>query len=181
MTDRLERNRALHRALFTGQPGTPHAFVAHAPSPPIWEVGDFTTSDRPASEFVPWVVEHYRRWLALSEAIQDDAVPFARPGTGTHIYAVCFGAKPHLYPDSNPYAFNRVATGVGWEKDNALEELGGPGGPVMVPGWVTPECVRTLLRKAPAGTRFIFNGTAFDRADDAARWLAAVRQVTAEQ
>lgn len=349
MSDRLERNRALHRALFAGQPGARHAFVAHAPSPPIWEVGDFTTSDRPISEFVPWVVDHYRRWLALSEAIDDDAVPFARPGTGTHIYALCFGAKPHLYPDSNPYAeacvanaaeadqlpeprlencrplmrimelaaavrrelgpevtlgppdmqtgfdtacivwdktdllcslvenpdavkrlagkcarllrsfiaayrrefpnstfghcpstwtppdagpwvsndecgamsaamfsefclpelvelsttfgglgmhccahaqhqfagfrripglyaFNRVATGVGWERDNALEELGGPAGPVMVPGWVTPECVRTLLRKAPAGTRFIFNGTAFDRTDDAARWLAAVRQ-----
>lgn len=27
------------------------------------------------------------------------------------------------------YAFNRVATGVGWEGDNALEELGGPRGP----------------------------------------------------
>ena len=40
MTTRLERNRTLHRALFTRAPGTRHAFVAQAPMPPICELGE---------------------------------------------------------------------------------------------------------------------------------------------
>jgi hypothetical protein len=29
--------------------------------------------------------------------------------TGTHLYALCFGAQPHFYPDNNPYAAPVVA------------------------------------------------------------------------
>lgn len=347
-TSRLARNRALHRSLFARGPFTRHAFVVQAPAHPIWEVGDYTTSDRPIADYVPWFVDDYRRWVALSEAVDDDAVPFVRLMTGTHLYAICFGAKPHFYPDNNPYAeacvanatdvdriadpklencrplmrvlelaaavqrelgsgvtlgppdmqtgfdtacilwdktdllctlieqpeavkglagkcgrllqsfiaayrrefpnttlghcpstwtppefgpwvsndecgsmspamfeefclpelvelsqtfgslgmhccanaqhqfslfhkipnfyaFNRVPTGVGWAQDNALAVLGGSAGPVMVPGWVSPEDVATLLRKAPCGTRFIFNSAAPESVTSARSWLAAAR------
>ncbi|GEM_PF-592267 len=348
MTRRLRRNQALHQELFSRAPFTRHAFVAQAPARPIYELGDYTTSDKPISHFVPAFVEDYRRWVALSDVIDDDAVPFVRLLTGTHIYAACFGATPHFYPDNNPYAeacvasaadadripaqkieaclplmrvlelaaavrrevgpevtigppdmqtgfdtacilwdktdllcsmveapesvkrlagkcaqllrdfialyrrefpnttfghcpstwtppdcgpwvsndecgvmspemfvefclpelielsnsfggvglhccanaqhqfalfrripnfyaFNRVPTGVGWENDNALDELGGSGGPVMVPGWCTPEDIATQLRKAPQGTRFIFNSAAMEDAESARKWLDAAR------
>lgn len=347
-SSRIARNRELHRAIFARRSSVRHAFVTHAPMEPIWKIGDYVTSEKPIADFVGWFVADYRRWAALSEAAGDDAVPFARPGTGTHIYAVCMGAKPHFYPDNNPYAepcvasaeeadrlpepklencrplmrvfeladairrelgpgvtlgppdmqtgfdtacilwdktsllcamvdepaavqrlagkcarllssfiaayrrefpdstfghcpatwtppdlgpwvsndecgimspemfetfclpelvelsrtfgsvgmhccasaphqfalfrqipdfyaFNRVPTGVGWAGDNAMAELGGPDGPVMVPGWVGPDDVELLLRQSPAGTRFIFNSAAIEDAGAARDWLDACR------
>ncbi len=347
-SSRLVRNQALHRALFERGPFTRHGFVAQTPMQPIWKVGDYIASDRPIADFVPAFLEDYRQWVALSDAIDDDAVPFPRLMTGTHIYALCFGAQPHYYPDNNPYAepcvgnavdadrivepklencrplmrvmelaaalqrelgpgvtlgppdmqtgfdtacilwdktdllcalveqpdavkrlagkcarvlkqfitayrrafpnttfghcpstwtppdfgpwvsndecgnmspvmfeefclpemvdlsqtfgsfgmhccaharhqfalfrripnfyaFNRVPTGVGWDGDSALDELGGPEGPVMVPGWVSPEDVGLLLRKAPVGTRFIFNSGAMETVGEARRWLDEAR------
>lgn len=103
-SSRWARNRALHREIFMRRSPVRHAFVVQSTVKPIWETGDFTTSARPITDFVPETVEAYRRWMALSEAVGDDAVPFVRPMTGTHIYAVCFGARPHLYEDNNPYA-----------------------------------------------------------------------------
>jgi hypothetical protein len=349
---RLARNRALHRELFARRSSVRHAFVVQPTAKPIWETGDYTTSDRPIADFVPGVVEDYRRWAALSDAVGDDAVPFARLTTGTHIYAVCFGATPHFYPDNNPYAeacvacaaeadrlvepvlencrplmrvmelaaavrrelgpevtlgppdmqtgfdtacilwdktdllyamieqpeavqrlagkcgrllrqfiaayrrefpnstfghcpstwtppecgpwvsndecgvmspemfeqfclpelvelsgqfgglgmhccanaqhqfelfrripnfyaFNRVPTGVGWEKDNALAVLGGTDGPVMVPGWCSKEDVATLLSQAPPGTRFIFNSCGVDDPGVGRDWLDTVRAAVA--
>lgn len=348
MEQRIARNKALHRELLSREPFTRHGFVVQAPMKPIYEVGDYTTSDKPIGYFVPAFVEDYRRWAALSESVGDDAVPFLRILTGTHIYAACFGAKPHLYPDNNPYAepcvasaadadripevtlenarplmrvlelaaalrrevgpdvtigppdlqtgfdtacilwdktdlfcsmiespdsvkrlaakcagllrqfiaayrrefpnttfghcpstwtppdmgpwvsndecgamgadmfeefclpelvelsgtfggigmhccanarhqfplfrripnlyaFNRVPTNVGWENDTAHEVLGGPGGPVMVPGWVAAEDVPVLLRRAPAGTRFIFNSSAVEDPAAGRQWLDAAR------
>jgi len=354
MSSRISRNRALHANLFTRQPFERHAFVVQAPAAPLWVTGDYTTSDRPVSAFVPAIVEDYRHWVALSDAVDDDAVPFARLMTGTHIYAVCFGAKPHFYTDNNPfaepcvfsaaeadrmaepklencrplmrvlelaaavrrelgpdvtlgppdmqtgfdtacilwdktdllcsmvetpdavkrlagkcarllrsfiaayrrefpnttfghcpatwtppqcgpwvsndecgvmspemfaafclpemielaqafggigmhccanaqhqfplfrhipgfYAFNRVPTGVGWEGDNATTVLGGPDGPTMVPGWVSPDDITTLLRQAPPGTRFVFNSAAMETADQAKAWLQAARAACHQQ
>ena len=351
---RLARNRALHGEIFARGPFTRHALVVQAASQPIWETGDYTTSDRPIADFVPGIVEHYRRWVALSEAVEDDAVPFPLLMTGTHLYAVCFGAKPHFYPDNNPYAepvaanaaeadripepklencrplmrvfelaaavrrelgpgvtlgppdmqtgfdtmcilwdktdllcamidqpeavkrlaakcgrllrafiaayrrefpnttfghcpftwtppelgpwvsndecgimspamfeefclpelldlsrqfgslgmhccanaqhqfaqfrripnfyaFNRVPTGVGWAGDNAIEVLGGPEGPVMVPGWVSLDDMATLLRQAPAGTRFIFNSSSMENMENAKAWIEGARRLIAEK
>jgi hypothetical protein len=107
---RLDRNRKLHRDLFLRQGVARHAFVVQPTTKPIWEVGDFTTSDRPISDFVPGVVEDFQLWSKLSDAVGDDAVPFARLSTGTHIYAVCFDAKPHFYADNNPFAEPCVAS-----------------------------------------------------------------------
>lgn len=349
MAINIARNQARLRAIFTRQADSPrHAFVTQAPMRPIWETGDYTTSERPVSDFVPEIVAHYQRWRALSDAAGDDTVPFASLMTGTHLYAICFGATPHFYPDNNPYAaplvadaaaadrlaapqlescrplmrvlelaqavrrelgpdvtlgppdmqtgfdtacilwdksdllcamaenpdavqrlagkcagllqafiaayrrefgnvtfghcpntwtppecgpwvsndecgimsrdmfetfclpellelsrrfgslgmhccanaqhqfaafrripgfyaFNRVPTGVGWEGDNALQVLGGPDGPVMVPGWVEPADVATLLRLAPADTRFVFNSAKLADADAARAWCEAAR------
>lgn len=353
-SSRRARNRALHSALFARGPVARHALVVQAATQPIWKTGDYTTSDRPVGDFVPGIVEHYRRWIALSAAVEDDAVPFASFFTGTHLYAVCFGAKPHFYPDNNPYAeplvahaaeadrlpepklencrplmrvlelaaavrrelglgvtlgppdmqtgfdtmcilwdktdllyamidqpevvkrlagkcgrllrsfitayrhefpnttfghcpytwtppefgpwvsndecgimspemfeefclpelielsntfgslgmhccanaqhqfarfrripnlyaFNRVPTGVGWEGDNALEVLGGPEGPVMVPGWVSLDDMATLLRKAPSGTRFIFNSSPLDNVESAKIWMDGAQRLIAEK
>jgi hypothetical protein len=352
MSERLLRAQALHQELFSRAPFTRHAFVVQAPMQPIYTLGDYTTSEKPVADFVPAFVADYQRWVALSEAVGDDAVPFVRILTGTHIYAVCFGATPHFYPDNNPYAepcvatpadadalpepklencrplmrvleladalrrelgpgvtlgppdmqtgfdtacilwdktdllcsmieqpdavkrlagkcgrlvrdfiaayrrnfpnttfghcpstwtpascgpwvsndecgimspemfeefclpelvalsqafgglgmhccanaqhqfslfrripnfyaFNRVPTGVGWEQDNALEVLGGPAGPVMVPGWVAVPDVAVMLRKAPAGTRFIFNSAAVEDVASGRQWLEAARAVPA--
>ncbi len=110
MMTRLARNKELHSKIFARSTTSRHALVVESPMQPIWQVGDFTTSDRPIADFVPAFVEDYHRWAALSAALDDDAVPFARLITGTHIYAVCFGAQPHFYPDNNPYAAACVAT-----------------------------------------------------------------------
>ncbi|MBS3733529.1 MAG: hypothetical protein KGY99_01225 [Phycisphaerae bacterium] len=347
---RIARNRALHENLFARRPFERHAFVVQpAGSSPLWEVGDFTTSDKPVADFVPWAAETYHNWVTVSDAIDDDAVPLVRPGTGTHIYAVAMGATPHFYEDNNPYAtpcvanadeadalpepelencrplmriielaaalrkelgddvplgppdmqtgfdtacilwdktdllcvmvqnpeavqrlagkcsrllksfiaayrrefpdacfghcpttwvppgygpwvsndecgvmspemfeqfclpelidlsetfgglgmhccadaqhqfelfrripnfyaFNRVPTGVGWENDNAHQLLGGPDGPVLVPGWVAVEDIPVLLRTAPTGTRFIFNAAGMDDVDEAKQWLDGARR-----
>ena len=106
---RRDANRALLTELFTRQPFAGHAFVVEGKRRPICEVGDFTTSERPVADFVPWVVEAYRHWVEVSEAAGDDSIPIAAPMTGTHIYAVCFGARPHIYTDNNPYAEPCVA------------------------------------------------------------------------
>jgi len=79
------------------------------------------------------------------------------------------------------YAFNRVPTGVGWEGDNATTVLGGPEGPTMVPGWISPDDVTTLLRQAPSGTRFIFNSPAMETEDQAKAWLHAARAAASTQ
>lgn len=130
MTSRIIRNQALHTNLFAGQPFERHAFVVQAPTAPVWESGDYTTSDCPIAEF---------------------------------------------------YAFNRVPTGVGWEGDNATTVLGGPEGPTMVPGWVSPDDVTTLLRQAPPGTRFVFNSAAMETAEQAKQWLDAARVAASAQ
>ena len=76
----------------------------------------------------------------------------------------------------NFYAFNRVSAARGYEP--ILESLGGPEGPVHVLGWVTAEDTEMLIRKAPAGTRFIFNllGASLE---DARIWLDRMRQLSA--
>jgi len=72
------------------------------------------------------------------------------------------------------YAFNRVPTTIGWEGDNALDELGGFNGPVMIPTHPNPASIKTMLDKAPEGTRFIFINPKAESIDEAAKWLELV-------
>ncbi|MEI8351819.1 MAG: hypothetical protein WCG36_05845, partial [bacterium] len=57
------------------------------------------------------------------------------------------------------------------------DELGGPDGPVQVPGWCAPDDVAVLLRKAPPGTRFIFNSGPFAEVGEARAWMDRVRGI----
>lgn len=104
MDARLESNRQFlanlfHRGVFQG-----HGFTVSAPRTPIWEVGDYTTSTRPVKDWLPWIVEAYRRDCELAEAAGDDSVPIVGLTTGTHIYAAALGARVHHFADSNPCA-----------------------------------------------------------------------------
>ncbi len=72
--------------------------------------GDYSLSDRPVDEWVSWVVADYERHLALREKAGDDAVPTAVLSTGTHIYAVPFGAPVHTFGDTNPCALPFIST-----------------------------------------------------------------------
>jgi len=71
----------------------------------------------------------------------------------------------------NFYAFNRVPTNVGWEKDNALDVLGGPKGPVMIPGVGEVKELEIMLQKALPGTRFVFLKQGATSLDEAKQWL----------
>jgi hypothetical protein len=111
MDSRLARNQAFLTHLYRRGPFARHAFVLSAPpQTPIWEVGDYTTSDRPVKDWLPWVVQPYLKWMDLCEQLQDDGVPTIGLSTGTHIYAAAFGCPTHYYEDSNPAAIPIVAS-----------------------------------------------------------------------
>ena len=81
-------------------------------------------------------------------------------GFGMH----CCAAAEHQFPSfmkiPNFYAFNRVQV---LQSPKGVEDifpvLAGPHGPVHVIGWQTLEQFEALIRKAPEGTRFIFDVT----------------------
>ncbi|NLE68329.1 MAG: hypothetical protein GX608_12995 [Lentisphaerae bacterium] len=108
----IARNESFLRNIFARGPFERHGFVC-APrgvSIPEHPDYDFTISDKPAKNWAPWVVEGYRRQVDMLEAVGDDSVPFAKIGTGTHIYAAAFGCEVHRFPDSNPCAMPLVST-----------------------------------------------------------------------
>lgn len=105
MNSRLQHNQEFLRNLYSRGPFERHAVVLSAPPlRPIWEAGDYTESDRPVRDWLPWAIEPYLRWQELGEQLQDDGVPVVPLMTGTHIYAAAFGCPTHYYPDNNPAA-----------------------------------------------------------------------------
>lgn len=112
MSSLIARNEAFLRNIYNKGPFEGHAFCLHAASTPIHslEHGDYTLSDRPVSEWVPWIVDNYRRQLDVLEAAGDDSVPTAKLSTGTHIYAAAFGCPVHLFEESNSAALPLVRT-----------------------------------------------------------------------
>lgn len=108
----IARNELFLRNIYTWGPFYGHAFVC---SPQTIEISehkgyDFTISDKHVKNWVPWVVENYRRQIEMVEAVGDDAVPCARLSTGTHIYAAAFGCEVHRFPDSPPCARPLLST-----------------------------------------------------------------------
>ena len=103
---RLDRNETFLRNLYAHGPFEGHAFVCSPVHVPIADHPDydFTLSDKPVSNWMPWVVEDYGHQVEMVEAVEGDAVPCARLPTGTHIYAAAFGCDVHRFPDSNPCA-----------------------------------------------------------------------------
>lgn len=107
-----DRNQDFLRNLFSRGPFERHGLVC---SPKMVSIPqhpdyDFTLSDKPVENWVPWVVENYRRYVELTDAVGDDGVPFAWLQTGTHIYAAAFGCPVHTYKDNNACAIPLVAS-----------------------------------------------------------------------
>ena len=108
----IARNESFLRNIYAKGPFQGHGFVCSPAGMSISENPDydFTISDKPVKNWVPWIVEGYRRQLEMLEAVGDDAVPCARLGTGTHIYAAAFGCEVHRFSDSNPCAKPLLST-----------------------------------------------------------------------
>ena len=92
----IEKNKAFIRKVFDGQADR-HGFVCQPSQIPLYERGDYTLSDRPVKEWVPFVAENFRRKAEMLETLQDDSVPVASLMTGTHLFAQAFGCEVHTY------------------------------------------------------------------------------------
>lgn len=105
-------NEAFLHNIYAKGPFQGHAFVCSPQTVTIVEHPDydFTISEKPVENWVPWVVENYRRQVEMLEAVGDDAVPYAKISTGTHIYAAAFGCQVHRFADNNPCALPLVST-----------------------------------------------------------------------
>lgn len=112
MNTRIEQNKAFLTNIYRKGPFQGHGFVCKPPLVPPYEGpdNDFTTSDRPISEWVPWAVENYQRKRKLMEAAPSDDVPTCDMSTGTHILAAAFGCPVHRSPDTNACALPLVTT-----------------------------------------------------------------------
>jgi len=121
MADAFKKNEAFIHNIYAKGPFQGHAFTVIPAAKPSWELeyGDFTISDKPVENWVPWIVERYQRYLKLHETIGDDSVPVAKLSTGTHIYAAAFGCKVHTFTDNNPCALPFIHT---CEDADKLEE-----------------------------------------------------------
>jgi hypothetical protein len=121
MSSRVEQNKAFLSNIFRRGPFQGHGFVCRPAQVPVYEGpdNDFTTSDRPVSEWVPWAVENYRRKVELLEAVPSDEVPTCDMTTGTHVFAAAFGCPVHRSPDTNPCALPLVTTAA---EADAVEE-----------------------------------------------------------
>jgi len=121
MADRIERNKTFLANIHARGPFQGHGLVCKPEAVAAWSGPDneFTTSTRPADEWVPLVVENYRRQVELLEAVGHDDVPTADISTGTQLFAAAFGCPVHRYEDTNPCALPLVRTAA---EADALEE-----------------------------------------------------------
>lgn len=110
MTDAIQRSKAFLANIHARGPFQGHGLVCRPAQLPPFAGPDneFTTSTRPVDEWVPMVVENYRRQVALFEAVPHDGVPTANISTGTQLFAAAFGCPVHRYEDTNPCALPLV-------------------------------------------------------------------------
>ena len=129
MNANTQKNCDFLRALYNGKTCERPALIARPdPSPDFaWEDGDYTLSSRPIERWVPWVVDHYRNQVRWQEKLGDDAVPFARLMTGTHIYAAAFGCPVHKFSDNNPCALPLVSSAKEADKIREPDIWSSPG------------------------------------------------------
>ena len=102
-----EQNKQLISGIFAGTAHR-HAFLYQPPLIPLAEAGDYTLSSKPVQNWVPWVVENYRRQVKSLELHQDNSVPVAKLSTGTQLFANAFGCEVHIPPGDNPCALPMV-------------------------------------------------------------------------
>jgi len=100
-----ERNRKYLADLFAG-PFPGHALLYVPPAVPRDELGDYTLSDRPVREWVPYYVKDYQDRVHSLEVLDDDSVPYVYLITHTGLFAAAFGCPIHIYHglDTNPAA-----------------------------------------------------------------------------
>ena len=74
--NRIRRNEAFLRNIYSRGPFEGHAFVCSPHGVGIVQHPDydFTISDKPVENWVPWVAENYRREAEMVETLGDDAV-----------------------------------------------------------------------------------------------------------
>ncbi|MCX7045683.1 MAG: hypothetical protein NTX50_09400 [Candidatus Sumerlaeota bacterium] len=120
MSDRAELNERFLRNIYRKGAFQGHAFCCAPPVEPIYSLpdGDYTLSNKPIENWVPWVAENYRRQVDLLEAVGDDSVPCARLSTGTHLFAAAFGCEVRQSNDNNPFALPFVKS---VERADAIE------------------------------------------------------------
>jgi hypothetical protein len=181
MTATERRNRKFLADLFAG-PFRGHGIIMSPPPILISEVGDFTISDRPMQEWVPWVVKGYEDQVAWLEALHDDSVPYVKLDTNSGIFAAAFGCRIHVYAgNENPAALPLITTAE--EADHLPEpslnaptlarvfELArlvrrevGPGVPISVPDIQSPLDTAALIwRKQDLFVAMIENPAAVKR------------------
>ena len=104
----VTRNKKLIRGIFAGTDDR-HGFVCSPSLIPLSQVGDFTLSSDPVQNWIPWMVENYKRQVKSLEQYQDDGVPIAKLSTGTQLFANAFGCEVHIPPEDNPCALPMVS------------------------------------------------------------------------
>ena len=103
MLSREQRNRQYLTNLFAG-PFPGHALLVLPPTPPRGDLGDYSLSDRPVSDWLPLYVQEYQDKVKWLEILDDDSVPYVNLITHTGLFAAAFGCPIHIYHgmDTNP-------------------------------------------------------------------------------
>ena len=112
MSDIISKNVSFLRNVFSKGPFQGHAFCCSPKGVSAVDCpeGDFTISQAPVDNWVPWVVDHHARMVKMLEAVGDDGVPYGRINTGTHIFAAAFGCPVHTMEDDAPFALPMVSS-----------------------------------------------------------------------
>lgn len=112
MNERIEKNKEFLTNIYRKGTFQGHGFICAPKTEGIIQHPDydFTISDKPVENWVPWIVSNYEKQVRMASELTDDSVPLAKISTGTHIYAAAFGCKVHSYPDDPPCALPMVET-----------------------------------------------------------------------
>lgn len=162
MTGRIEKNRQFTYDLFAG-PFRGHGLVMTPELPTYPErLGDFSTSDRPLNEWIPWAEMRFAKQLEWHEALDDDSVPHIHLQTHTGVFAAAFGCEIHEFEGSNaaarPLVFsveeadrlpmpdlNAAPLARVFEFNRTMQERIGRDVPVTVPDIQSPFDVAALI------------------------------------
>ena len=110
MSNRIAANKQFLTNLFTGK-FERHGVIMDAGYGNVdWSDGDFTTSSRPISDWIPQMVRLYEQRMSWHEQTGDDSVPIASLVSGTQLFADAYGCEVHVYGNNIPCAMPLVTT-----------------------------------------------------------------------
>jgi hypothetical protein len=154
-------NRQFLADLFGG-PFRGHAIIMDHEAIPSGRNDDYSISEQPVKDWLPWALRNFEARVKWHEAIGDDAVPYVALTTGTAIFAACFGCAVQLYdgapPAARPLVFAaeeadalpvpdlgaRPLARV-FEFARLVREAVGPGIPIGVPDLQSPFDIAALV------------------------------------